>query len=332
MWASAGTSEGGEELAELKDMLNKGLITRQDYDDKKKQLLEGIKEEKKMCNRYNTHVLAVAGVMVLLAAVAPVEAQSDGYAIFDKFNFKAEFSWVDLSTEIRVDSDLAGGRGTTLNFENDLGLGGGNATPSLDFEWQIGKRHRLAGRWQEIDRKSSAQALTEIHWGDDVIPIDADINLGFDISQFFIDYTFYPWVKERWAAGFGIGFRWMDIEATLSWDLHEIQDEGSTGLQGSAPLPYLYFEYRRMFSEHWRFIAGVGVLYIEIGDIKGGQAIGRASIEYLLGRRWSVGGALNLSTLDVEWKGLDDPNGDPIYTGKIIMDINDFSIFARVRF
>ena len=51
----------------------------------------------------------------------------------------------------------------------------------------------------------------EIHWGDEVIPIDATLDLDFDITQTFIDYAFYPWVKERWAAGFGLGFRWMDF-------------------------------------------------------------------------------------------------------------------------
>ena len=46
--AAGATGSGGGagsaelEFAELKDMLYKGLITQQDYDDKKKQLLEGM--------------------------------------------------------------------------------------------------------------------------------------------------------------------------------------------------------------------------------------------------------------------------------------------------
>ena len=269
---------------------------------------------------------------LLTASTAPVEAQVQS-PLFDKYSFKAEFSQVAMKTEIRLDTDLAGGHGTTLNFEDDLDLGSNTSIPSFDFEWQIGRRHKLAGRWQDISRDSSAQALTEIRWGDEVIPIDAKVGLGFDITQFFLDYTYYPWVKERWAAGFGLGLRVMDIGVTLSWELAEgIQDEGNSDIKGTGPLPYLYFEYRRLLSDKWRFITGLGWLYVSIDDISGGQWIGRAGVEYLLGKRWAFGGAVNLATIDVDWAGLEDANGDNHLNGAIDMDIYDFSIFARVRF
>ena len=102
-------------------------------------------------------------MLTALVAVssAPAEAQVQ-YPLFDKFSFKAEFSWVGLSTEIRLDSDLVEGSGTTLNFEDDLNLGNQESIPSLDFEWQIARRHKLALRWQDISRDSSSQAPTRI--------------------------------------------------------------------------------------------------------------------------------------------------------------------------
>jgi hypothetical protein len=276
-------------------------------------------------------VMAVTLVALILASAVPAEAQREFEPLFDKFSFKAEFSWVDVSTDIRLDSELLG-RGTSLSFENDLGLGKNKSIPTLDFEWQIAKRHKVAGRWQRIDRSSSAQALTEIQWGDEVIPVDANIGLTFDISQFFVDYAFYPWVKERWAAGFGLGIRWMDIQAGLSWIGENIQEEGSTDVKGTGPLPYVYFEYRRLFTDHWRFKTGLGVFYLKVGDIDGGQWIANADIEYLIGKRWSVGGSINLSTINVDWEGLKDEVGNALYTGAIDMNINDISVYGRVRF
>jgi hypothetical protein len=273
--------------------------------------------------------------MVLSAAAAPVEAQSSDTPLFDRFSLKLEGSWVALNTQIRLDSEALG-RGTTLDFESDLGLGKSKIIPTLDFAWHITRKHKLAVRWQDINRDSSAQALTEIQWGDYVIPVDADIALGFDITQVFIDYTHYFWAKERWAAGFGIGIRWMDIAATLTWNENNIQEGGSTDVQGTGPLPYLYFEYRRMFSEHWRFKAGLGWFYLKIGDIKGGQWIGRVDAEYLLGKRWALGGALNGSNISVDWEGLKDHlvtgGGESLLTAALDMGINDFSIFVRLRF
>ena len=187
-------------------------------------------------------------------------------------------------------------------------------------------------RWQDISRDSSAQALTEIRWGDEIIPIDADVTLGFDITQAFIDYAYYPWVKEKWAAGFGLGLRWMDIGVTLSYSDEGNEIEGSSDVKASAPLPYIYFEYRRLFSDNWRFITGLGWLYISIDDISGGQLIGRASIEYLAGKRWSFGAAINLSTINVDWTGLKDEEDNSHLEGAIEMAINDITVFARVRF
>ncbi len=186
-------------------------------------------------------------------------------------------------------------------------------------------------RWQDITRDSTAQALTEIQWGDEIIPIDADITLGFDITQAFIDYAYYPWVKDRWAAGFGLGLRWMDIGATLSYRDEDNEIEGSTDVKGSAPLPYLYFEYRRLFSDNWRFITGLGWLYISIEDISGGQWIGRVGIEYLAGKRWAFGAAINIATIDVDWDAIKTEEVDVLNLA-LKMDINDFSVFVRVRF
>ena len=276
--------------------------------------------------------LAAALIFVLLVSAVPAEAQRDFEPLFDKFNFKLEGSWVGLTTDIRLDSELLG-RGTSLSFEDDLNLDSGKTIPTLSFEWQIAKKHKLGVRWQDINRDSTAQALTEIQWGDEIIPIDANISLGFDITQAFIDYAYYPWVKDRWAAGFGLGLRWMDIQATLAYRGvgEEETIEGSSDVKGSAPLPYIYFEYRRLLSDNWRFITGLGWLYVKIDDIEGGQLIGRLRIEYLTDRRWGFGAAINFANAGVDWTAIaiEEEN---ILDARIDLDIWDFSVFVRVRF
>ena len=287
-----------------------------------------------MCdfNRLRLCILGFVFFALIVVASAPAVAQRSYEPLFDKFSFKAELSWVGRSTSIGLyedDLDLGG----VLNFEDDLNLGSGQAIPSLDFEWQIGKRHKLAGRWQDMSRDSSAQALTDIEWGDETIPVDADISLSFDTTQFFIDYTYYPWVKERWALGFGLGLRWMDLSTTLAWRLDTgAVEEGTQDADVSAPLPYLYIEYRRLLSEHWRMILGAGVLDLTIGDISGSQYIGRAGFEYLIGKRWAVGVAANIATVDVEAKNIKDDEDLVNLRATIDMDIWDISLFGRVRF
>ncbi|HSN54271.1 MAG TPA: hypothetical protein VLT32_06345 [Candidatus Sulfomarinibacteraceae bacterium] len=286
-----------------------------------------------MSRQSSACVVAIVVAAAMLAAAPPAAAQRDFEPLFDKFNLRLEGSLVQITTEIRLDSEMLG-RGTTLNFEDDLDLDDAKLIPSLSFEWQIARRHKLGVRWQDISRDSNAQALEEITWGDEVIPVDADIALGFDIVQYFVDYAYYPWVKERWAAGFGLGVRWMEISANLDWSAAggEIEGSGSTDAQGTGPLPYLYFEYRRLLSDHWRFKTGLGWLAVEFDDIDGSQYVGKLDIEYLAGRRWGFGAALNFAKVDVDWAGLENEDGEAIYTGAIDMDIGDVTIFVRLRF
>ena len=63
----------------------------------------------------------------------------------------------------------------------------------------------------------------------------------------------------------------MELSASLSWSLGDGVEEGSgsTDAAGTGPLPYLYFEYRRLLSDHWRLMAGLGWLYVSIEDIEG---------------------------------------------------------------
>ena len=270
-------------------------------------------------------IATILALFALVLSAAPAAAQVSE-PLFDTFNFKFEASWVSTATTIRLDSEMLG-EGTTLSFEDDLGLPDKEAVPSLSFEWQFGRRHRLGVRWQDIKRDSTTQVLEEIEWGGEIIPIEANVTLGFDIRTLSIDYTYFPWVKERWAAGFGLGFRVMDLTTTLTVENIELEEQ----VNGTAPLPYINFGYRRMLGEHWRVKAEVGWLEVKIGDVKGGQYIGRLAGEYITSRRWGFGLALNYSNVDLDWANIDDPIDADTLNAKIDLDINDISLYFRVR-
>lgn len=264
-----------------------------------------------------TAVAAAITVIVLVTAMS-IEAQETN--LFDQFNFKFEASFVKLNTTVRIDSSTAG-KGTTLSFEDHLGLGDQEAVPSAAFEWQFGRKHRLALRWQEIDRKSSQQVLEEIQIGDEIIEIDTELGLAFDVGTWALDYTYYPWIRDRWAAGFGFGLRILEIKTVFTADELEVEADGTF----TAPLPYFNFEYRRTFGDRWRIKAGLGWLAVEIQDIKGGQWIGRLALEHHTFTNVGFGIALNYSTIDIQAAGDE-------FRGMVDLDINDLSVFTRVNF
>ncbi len=65
--------------------------------------------------------VAVLVSLGMVMSAPPAAAQGVQEPLFDTFNFKFEGSWVQVATTIRLDSE-AFGKGTTLSFENDLGL------------------------------------------------------------------------------------------------------------------------------------------------------------------------------------------------------------------
>ena len=270
---------------------------------------------------------AVTVIVVVMVSALPVAAQGIEYPLFDKFNFMLEGSAVGMATTIRLDSATIG-KGTTLSFEDDLGLDDRTLTPTLSFEWQISRKHRLAARWQDLPRGSTTQILEEIEWGDEIIPIESNVSLDFQVEQIFLDYTYYPWVKEKWAGGFGFGLRWMDLLTALKVEEIELEDQ----IDVAAPLPYLNFEYRRMLSDRWRLKAGLGWFYLSIGDVSGGQWIAQVGAEYITGRVWAFGVAINASAINVDWSGIENPDGDNELRARIDMDINDVSFYVRIRF
>ena len=263
-------------------------------------------------------ILLIAVVVIWVGVVMPVDAGD--VELFDRFNLKLEASWVNMNTTMRIDSqnhDL----GAELSFEDDLGLGDQETVPSAAFEWQFATKHRLAVRWQDLDRDSSYHVLEEIRIGEEIIPVDVELGLAFDINTWAIDYTYYPWVRERWAAGFGFGLRIMDITTVFRADEVEVEADGTV----TAPLPYFNFEYRRIFGDKWRMRAGLGWLAVTIQDIDGSQWIGRFSMEHQTFSNVGFGLGLNYSTVDV------DGAGDK-FRGAFDMDINDVSLYLRFHF
>jgi hypothetical protein len=86
-----------------------------------------------------------------------------------------------------------------------------------------------------------------------------------------------------------------------------------------------------MFGENWRVKVQLGWLDVKIGDIEGGQQIGRLAGEYITGQRWGFGAALNYSNIDVDWDNIDSLFEDDALEAVIDLDINDFSLYVRIR-
>ncbi len=241
-------------------------------------------------------------ILVLIALPAGAEDFAD-YRLLDRFVFTVGGAYSDVDTNIRLDSDRLG-IGTEINLEDDLGLDEAATSIDLKFEWQVARRHRLFVSYLDLSRSDSATASGEFQIGDLIIPVSATYGIGFDITDYRIGYTYFPWLKDRWALGLVAGLRVLDMSLALALDTSLGADfefeTTNEDAQVVGPLPFLGVEYRRSLSQRWLMMARGGWLSVKVGDYEGGQWLVDMSFENRITKRFGVGAAAGYTTSDVD--------------------------------
>jgi hypothetical protein len=265
---------------------------------------------------------AVAVVLLALGWVlfVPGLSTAQEYSLFDRFSVSLGGSALGLTTEIRLDSSELE-RGTTINFEDDLGLSANEIVPALGIQARFGRRHLVTAAWSKADRGATSQSLSEIEFGDITIPGGSAVTLSFDQEQISAAYTYYFLLRDRWTLGVRGGLRVLSLQTFLGIRNTDISDEGDT----SAPLPFIGFSYRYGIMPRLRLISDFGWLSLKVGDVDGSQILADAGVEYLVWKNASFGFALTYATLDVNITNGDD------FTGSA--DLGSFSgtLFVKGR-
>ncbi len=259
---------------------------------------------------------------ILAAALAPALAAAQEYPLIDRFTLSLAGSNIGLSTEIRLDSRELG-LGTTINFEDDLGLDSSKIIPAVFFQARLGRRHVIDGSWSKADRNSTSQALDEIQFGDIIIPGGSQVALSYDQEQFLLGYSYYFLLRDRWGLGLRVGARYLSLTTILTVQTLDLEEEADA----AYPLPFLGFSFRYGISKNnrWRLISNFGWLSVDIGDVDGSQYILNATVEHLTWKHFGFGLGFNLSTIDVT---IDD--GDD-FIGTADVSASQVGIFGRAR-
>jgi len=263
-------------------------------------------------------LLVCVAVALVAGSAVPGSAQDD--QIFDRFSIAVEASWVNLDTNLRLDSKTLG-IGTKLDFESDGGLASSKTVPSLSFDWQIARRHRLGGWWQDVDRSNTTQILKEIRFGDQVFPVNEVVTFGLGEEEIGLGYTYFLTRRERFAFGLGGGVRTLRVSASLAARNLELTSKG----EFTGPLPFVWAEVRSAVGSRWRFVGNLGLFYISIGDFTGRQLVLNASIEHLTLDWLSFGAGLRVGHVNVDVE-------TSSYRGEAKIEVGGARVFARARF
>lgn len=208
-----------------------------------------------------------------------------------------------FDTNLRLDSEEFPGEGTDIDLENDLGFD----TKKFDFRAggyvRLGKRHRITYGYYSLSRNSSKVLDEEIEFGDEIFPVDAEVQADFETRFANLGYAFSFLAREKIEIGIGLGLSAMFTKVGIaavgsvgadSIDLVEERTDatfpvGSLGLDVNwAPLSRMIVSGR------------VGGLYVSISSIKASVGDANVGAEYFFTRGFGAGARFNYTKLQVE--------------------------------
>jgi len=227
------------------------------------------------------------------APVLPAESTQSEKLVFRL----GAFAVTNIDTTMSLTSS-GGQGGTVIDFGNTLGGDTSVTIFRADADWFISGPHSLAASWYDINLTGHRVIDREIHWGDNVYPINADIDSSFRTSIYKLSYG-YTWRKgEKHEITGLIGAHIMRLSTKLS-----ITNVGSSeGLSVTAPLP----AFGLGWTAHWtdRFDTRATVQYFGISldeqQISGHFYDVLLAAEYRVSSHFSVGAGYNRFDLNAD--------------------------------
>ena len=223
------------------------------------------------------------GLILAPAIACGQDATNDGPAS-ERFRIYLQAFSPALDTEVRLDSSN-GQPGTTINFEQNLGLEDTKTVPAAGFAWRFAKRHRLRFDFFKLNRSSAAFTTSEIRFGDQVFQAELPISSFFDTEVYSLGYGYSIIRNERAELGLIAGLSVQDIAVGLKSNrgsLAILEEESEL----TAPLPTFGLAGAYALNDKWLLRAVASYFALELGlseeENLGGEIINlEFGIEYL---------------------------------------------------
>lgn len=247
-------------------------------------------------------------------------------ALFPRFSLIGAQSPATFDTNARIDPDIAGGEGTLVGFERDLGLEDSRPLRRIELQWQPFARHELAAAYFSAPRSGVEQIDRSITFRDEVYPVSALVSTQFDLDYASLTYTY--WARRAARDGFGLtlGVAHLALDAALTAEQPGTSVTVTQTAETDAPILLGGVQGRFAFTQRVFGEASVAALpRVTFEDYTGRAVVANARLEYRPLRWLGVGAAYRYFTLDVDV-------AQTSLTGSLDMTIRGPEGFVRLAF
>ncbi len=247
--------------------------------------------------------------VVILSLSAPAIAQNEtdwqSWPLADRFTISLNAFFPNLDTRVRLDAS-DGSTGTTIDFEQNLGMSDTETLPGIGLGWRFAKKHQLTLGTFELNRSGSAITVTEIRFGDETFIVDLPISSFFDMTVTGIKYSYSFIFDEKKELAVGLGLSVQDLAFGLIGNAGLGIIEVKTGI--TAPLPTFDLRGAYAFTDKWIGNIGFGVFSFDLSfsdeeQLSGEVLFGHASIQHNTFEHVHFGLSYNYFDVKIDWTG-----------------------------
>jgi len=251
-----------------------------------------------------TNVILIA---VFATLSTPAIAQDDNdwqsWPLVDNFTVELYGMFPTLDTRVRVDASDAS-PGTTIIFEQNLGMSDTETLPALGLNWRFAKKHKLGFNALRLDRSGSEVTTSEIRIGDEIFTVDLPIASFFDMQIISFDYHYSLILDEKKELALGFGISIQDLSFGLLGNGPVGVIETNSGI--TAPIPTFGVKGGYAFTDKWVGKIGFGYLSFDLAldperQLSGDVLNGYASIQHNTFERVYFGLSYQYFDVKVNW-------------------------------
>jgi hypothetical protein len=251
-------------------------------------------------------IFTLALLISILSAPTIVQADNEwqSWPLADRFTIALDAFSPYLDTRVRVDASDES-PGTTIDFEQNLGLSDTETLPALGLGWRFAKKHQLSLEYFRLDRSGSSITVTDIRIGDDVFSANLPISFFFDMKVSGFHYSYSLIFDERKELALSVGLSIQDLSFGLIGNAGLGVINAESGI--TAPLPTFGLNGGYAFTDKWIGKIGIGVfsfdLSLEDEDELSGEVFNSfLSIQHNTFEHVHFGLSYNYFDVRVDWK------------------------------
>jgi hypothetical protein len=232
-------------------------------------------------NRKSLKISALAFVGGLLAGTAA--AQTPHPEFQDRFSLElgAYFPKADTTAYL---NNSAGGTGTSVSFENLLGVEDSKTTGTFTGRMRLGEKWRVELGYTSLDRSGSRAIGQTVSWGDNTYPAGTTVNSNFQSETLRLSAG-YSFVKNPNSEfGVALGLHTTQFEASLS-----AAGIGTAKGDVLAPLPTIGVYGAYAFSPQWLLAGRIDFFSLSYKKYDGTVLDTTVKVDYRFHRNFGVG-------------------------------------------